>query len=530
MVHINDLSLEQKIGQLLVIGFTGTELTEEHKEHIKKYHLGNIIYFARNLETKEQMIKLSSSIQEVVLGANGIPAFITVDQEGGMVTRIFDGGTFFPGNMAFGAVGDPHNTYLEGQYMAKELLNFGINFNLAPVLDVNNNSKNPVIGVRSYGDNPNKVADFACEYIRGLQSENVIATGKHFPGHGDTSVDSHFALPTIKHTMDRLEAVELVPFRRAIESGIEAIMTSHILFENLTDDHLPATLSPEILTGLLRGKLGFNGLIMTDSMEMKAILNGVGLAKGAVKAVLAGADLLCVSHTMEEQTEVYEAIYKAVKAGVISEERINESVERILATKEKYKIKDYKKYMNVLSTEEMEKHHAFAKEISRKSVTLIKGEQSHVATSEEKTLVISTPPVALNAADAKLQEDRTFAKILADKIGGDYKIIPLNMEEEDIASIVEEVKKYDKVIIGTYNATVFTSQGTLVNEIYKKNNNVVAVALRNPYDIEMYKEVPVFLTAYEYSQLSIESLVHAMTTPYTCTGESPVTIEYENRH
>lgn len=525
MLDINKLSLEQKIGQLLVIGFTGTELTKELREHIRKHHFGNIIYFARNLEGKEQIIELSRSLQELVLEVNGVPAFITIDQEGGMVTRIFDGGTFFPGNMAFASVGNPDYTYLEGKYMAKELLNLGINFNLAPVLDVNNNSKNPVIGVRSYGDDPHQVAKFACEYIRGLQSEGVIATGKHFPGHGDTSVDSHFALPVIKHTMERLEEVELVPFKKAIESGIEAIMTSHILFKNLTSDNFPATLSPEILTGLLRNKLGFEGLIITDSMEMKAIAHGIGTAKGAVQAIIAGADLLCISHTEETQEEVFDALYDAVQSGVISEERINQSVKKIVSTKEKYKINNYKSHLNQLSKEEMEKHQKFAKEISRKSVTLVKRKQSPICTPKEKTLVISTAPVALNAADAKLQERRTFAKLLADQIGGDYKIIGLEVEQEEITKLVKEAKKYDKIIIGTYNATVFISQGTLVNEIYKENKNVVAVALRNPYDIELYSQVPVFLTAYEYSQLSVQSLIYAMTEPsYTYVGKLPVTL------
>ncbi len=208
---INKMTLEEKIGQLFMFGFDALEINDHALKLIKEYKVGNVILFARNVKSPEQVFKLNQNLQKLAFEEIGIPLFISIDQEGGMVTRLHTGATFFPGAMTTAATGDSNNAYLIGKYMGRELISLGINMNYAPVLDVNNNPKNPVIGVRSYSDNPETVAQFGSAFIQGLQ-ENVIATGKHFPGHGDTHVDSHLALPMVPYDMDRLNKIELVPW------------------------------------------------------------------------------------------------------------------------------------------------------------------------------------------------------------------------------------------------------------------------------------------------------------------------------
>ncbi|MDB8540892.1 glycoside hydrolase family 3 protein [Turicibacter sanguinis] len=516
MKTIQEMSLKEKIGQLIVAGFAGPSLSEADYAHFEQYHIGNFIYFARNVFSKSSVLSLSKELHELCLKNLGVEPFITVDQEGGMVTRIFDGAAIFPGNMAMAATDDVTNVYQEGVYMAQELLNLGINFNLAPVLDVNNNSHNPVIGVRSYGDDPQKVAEFGCAYIKGLQHHGVIATAKHFPGHGDTVVDSHYGLPVINYDLTRLEEVELVPFKAAIECGIDAIMTTHIKFSKLTQDDYPATLSKDILTGILREQLKFDGLIMTDCMEMKAIADHYGSAEGALLAILAGADLVCLSHSAEIQAKACDLIYEAVLDGRLLESRIDESISRILALKEKYKLQK----MNVLSEETIEKHQVFARQMSRDSLTMVKGSLN---LREVNTLVLSPLPVSLNAADDALKLD-SFAHRVATELGADFEIFDLKLNVEQLQALIEKAKPYKQIIIGTYNVSMFQIQAKLVQELLQIDEELVAVGLRNPYDLEFYPEVKHFVASYEYSTLAVDSLVSAFKGEETFSGICPVKI------
>ena len=254
--NIDNLTLDEKIGQLLMFGFDALELNDHAIELIKEYHFGSIILFTRNVKTMKQLFDLNKNLQKLAMSSLKIPLFISIDQEGGMVTRLKSGGTYFPGAMTLSASNSSDNSYLCGKFMGKELVSLGFNMDLAPVLDVNNNPLNPVIGVRSFSDNPEVVSEYGIQFMKGLQ-ENVIATAKHFPGHGDTNTDSHLSLPLISHGVERLDAVELYPFKKAIDNGIKAIMSSHINFPAYTEKGLPTTLSKKCLTGLLREKLGF---------------------------------------------------------------------------------------------------------------------------------------------------------------------------------------------------------------------------------------------------------------------------------
>jgi len=333
---LKNMSLAEKVGQLFQVGFHSKTIDKEIEDLIKNYHIGGVIYFSRNIENLEQTSILSKNLQELALNNGaGIPLFISVDQEGGKVRRIKDL-TYFPANIEIGATGDKELSRKAAAVTAKELKELGINVNLAPVLDVNNNPSNPVIGSRSFGADPELVAEMGVAYIEGLQGQGVVATAKHFPGHGDTAVDSHFELPVINHDRERLDQIELYPFKKAIEAGVDSIMVAHIYFSDIEPvAGMPATLSKAVLNNLLREELNFEGVIITDDLEMGAITNFFGTAAAAVKTIEAGSDIVLISHSYDKQKKAIKAVIAAVKNGIISEKRIEESLKRIIKLKGK---------------------------------------------------------------------------------------------------------------------------------------------------------------------------------------------------
>ena len=330
------MDLREQIGQRLVIGFPGTELDPEFKRLVKEYKIGNVILFQRNLKSMEQVKALCADIQELVRRETGHDAFITIDQEGGKVTRLPGDGCNVPGAMATAATGEVENAEILAHITAKELKAVGVNFNLAPCMDINNNPENPVIGVRSYGDTAETVAAYGTAAFRGYRKGGVLSCAKHFPGHGDTAVDSHVGLPVIDKTMEELEALELKPFRAAMEAGIPAVMGSHILFPKLEPDNVPCTMSRRIITGVLKDRLGFPGLVVSDCMEMDAIKKYYGTVKGVVSAMAAGVDMVLVCHTAALQEESARAVLQAVEEGRLSGEEMRISAEKVVRLKEEY--------------------------------------------------------------------------------------------------------------------------------------------------------------------------------------------------
>jgi beta-N-acetylhexosaminidase len=337
------MNLEEKIGQMLVYGWMGDSeeelctLSERPRSLVADMKVGGVIFMTRNTQTPRQVKTLTSDLQSLASRLGLPPLLICIDQEGGPGTRLTPPHFRASREMwEVGETGDPAEARVEAAAIGRELIGMGINWDLAPVLDVNNNPANPVIGRRSFGDNPARVSQMAVAAIRGFQTDASIMTcGKHFPGHGDTAIDSHAALPVIEHSMERMNAVELAPFRAAIHAGIASIMTAHILFPAI-DPLMPATISRKILTDLLRGELGFEGVIVTDCLEMRGIAARWNAGHAAVLAVEAGADVILCCHTPEPQQSIRESLIKAVQSGRISESRIDASVERIMKAKARW--------------------------------------------------------------------------------------------------------------------------------------------------------------------------------------------------
>jgi len=322
----------QKIGQLFMVGFEGTAVSSELAAFIKEYKPGGVILFSRNLESAEQMVELTNGLQAC---SPHSPLLISIDQEGGRVSRVPKEFTIFPPCEVLGRCNSSELAYAAAATMAKELKAVGLNMNMSPVLDVNSNPANPVIGDRSFGTTPDRVWEMGLATVGGFQDNRVVACGKHFPGHGDTSTDSHKELPVVTASRERLERIELPPFRQAVAHHIATMMTAHVLYPAL-DDKLPATLSPTIIGTVLRKQWQYNGVVLTDDLEMHAIIDHYGVEDATVRAILAGCDMPLICKDRHREVAAISALDKAVADGTVTGERLEQSLARIARLKEHY--------------------------------------------------------------------------------------------------------------------------------------------------------------------------------------------------
>lgn len=312
-----------------MVGFSGTT-TSEVRDLIENYGIGGVILFNRNARHPFHIAELTAELQSL----SPVPLFIAADQEGGRVQRLKEGFTSFPPFSQLGLSDSEDLAYQYGQVLARELYAVGLNMNMAPVLDVNTNPDNPVIGDRALSSDFRRVARLGSQFVRGLQDNGVMAVGKHFPGHGDTGEDSHVTLPKVYTDANRIRNENLVPFRRAIGSGVGGIMTAHVLYENL-DKENPASLSTPIINGLLREELGFSSLVISDDFEMLA-LDQEELGILAVKAIQSGTNILLVCHSREKQIHIIETVLEAVHLGELEMDCIEKSAELILEMKKRF--------------------------------------------------------------------------------------------------------------------------------------------------------------------------------------------------
>ncbi|MEF3304133.1 beta-N-acetylhexosaminidase [Paenibacillus sp. GYB003] len=531
------MTLRQKIGQMIHCGFHGLEPSQDIARLIRERHIGGVILFARNVRDVRQVAAMNAELQRIALEAGVPPLTIAIDQEGGMVARLTEGVALMPGNMAIAAGGDARAAYDAARITGKELRALGVNLNYAPVLDVNVNPNNPVIGVRSYGESPELVAEFGAQAIRGLQEANVSATAKHFPGHGDTDVDSHLDLPTISHSRERIGRVELAPFRRAIETGIDAIMSSHIYFPAFESEKLPVTLSRAVLTGLLREELGFGGVIMTDCMEMKAIADHYGTVAAAVMAVEAGADCVLISHRHDLQEGAIEAIAAAVEAGRLGEARIDASVARLLAMKQRRGVT-----AEAVTTAADEAyfageafrgvgspaHRETARRISEAGVTLVKADAGALPLRRERTLVVSVLAGAVSEVDESVDLPVTLGQaIAAQGVPVEERTVALDEVGAKAAELIGLAVGggFGQVVVGTYNASLRPDQSALVRGMMEQGAKPIVVALRSPYDIAAFPQVSAFLATYESRPLALQSAAKALTGQIATKGRLPVAVD-----
>lgn len=334
--QLNKMTLNEKIGQMIIAGFDGTTVDISARDLINKYKLGGLIVYQPNVKDAAQLASLTNWIK-IANTRNKIPLFISVDQEGGRVNRMPSSIINTPSARTIGHTNSEQYAYNIGNIIAKELAAFGFNTDFAPVLDIQSNPNNTVIGDRSFGSTPSLVSKLGVSMMKGISAGQIIPVVKHFPGHGDTSIDSHLELPVVTNDLSRLKSFELIPFSNAFKNGADMVMVAHILMQKL-DSKYPASMSQTVITDLLREQLGFWGVVITDDMTMGAIVKHYTLEAAVVRSVNAGSNIILVGHGKDNVAAVYNSLYAAVTNRTISEDSINKSVYRILALKHKYNI------------------------------------------------------------------------------------------------------------------------------------------------------------------------------------------------
>ena len=493
-----------------------TELNDEIAATLADYRLGNIILFGENCTDTASLARLTYDLQHTALDAGLLPLLIGADQEGGNVVRLTSG-CWMTGNMALGASGKTENARLTGQVLGSELKAVGINCDFAPVADVNSNPANPVIGLRSFSDDPNVTAEMASAMAEGLLSENVIPCAKHFPGHGNTDTDSHTGLPLVECSYEDWLALDAIPFQALAEQNIPMIMSAHIQYPGLDstkvvskesgeDIYLPATLSHTILTDILKGTLGFEGVIVTDALNMDAITANFGEYDAAIMALAAGADLLCmpvIIRSTEDSAKLaalYDAFRSALQNGTLTEERLNDAVLRVLKMKLRAGLfdKDYDYSVdaaveNALAVVGGEEHRATERQIARQSVRLqYSGEFTPFAPSEDsKTLVLmpydNEVPSVRYALNRMLSEGQS--------VPGNVEILSYQGAEELSEEMQNAIREADYLIVGSEQyASTLTNEEHWLNARVKdilsltETDKIAILCLALPYQADKFSE------------------------------------------
>lgn len=517
---LHTMSTEEKVGQLMIGFFEGATVSPELRERIVKRHLGGVILYGvtGNVQDVAQVAALNRSLQEAALSSGAqIPLFIAIDQEGGRVARLTTGVTQFPGNMALGATDSTELTRQAAWVMGSELRALGVNFNFAPDVDVNNNPRNPVINVRSFGESANNVARLGTAALEGYRAAKVITSAKHFPGHGDTAVDSHVGLPLVEHSREHLWSNELVPFQALVKNGVPAVMTAHIVVPALDQSRQPSTLSPTVLA-LLRQEMAFDGLIVTDSLTMGAIMKERSLPDAALTAFLAGADVLLfgadTGHQASEQDAVYDALLAAVADGRISAARLDASVRRILQVKEAYGLWEQPypaaDWVNVLQRPE---HYQTAQIVAERSLTLVKNDGLLPLAKAQKTVLL-WPEEMRAAAQPLLAACPQLQPIY----------IPLQPAAGDAAR-VQAATSSAVVVAGTYQLSRNPAWAELLKVLPARQT--VIVACQTPYDYWQLPQAGAFIAAYSDKPLSMQALGRLLNGQLTAQGHLPVTLSKE---
>ncbi len=496
---LHKMTLDQKLGQLIVTGFPAGEISGDFRELVEEYSVGNVILFRYNQFSYPQLKGLCRELTEWIGAKTGIPPFITSDEEGGIVSRLPEDMGKMPSAMGQASLGDAARVRRAAFLTGEELRDVGINFNLAPVLDINDNIANPVIGVRSYGTDSDGVCRFALAALAGYQQAGVVTTGKHFPGHGDTETDSHLALPVIRSSLAQLEARELIPFREAIAAGVPAITIAHILFPALESGGVPATMSSNIITGLLREQMGFRGLAISDCMEMNAIKETVGVARGTVEAVKAGMDLIFISRTPGEVKAALAALHAAVESGELPMARVDEAVGRILACKETY----FRPFPGLTAQQRSEIRifaDSFGSDIIRGSC--VGGKTPFVLGS--RPLFVAPDAARQTEAANRQSEVFNFAAAMQQRFGGASRRIPQDPDPAQAEPLCALAAQSTSVVLGTVNGSVHPGQMALAQRLAGCGVPFALVALRNPFELEQRPADCFGCALYEYAPARVK--------------------------
>jgi beta-N-acetylhexosaminidase len=511
--------LREKIGELFMVGYPGTDPAAA-SDLIQRHHIGGIILFSRNITDAARTRAVCTQLQEMRRRVSDEPLLIAVDQEGGCVARITEGVTVFPGNMALGAIGSENVARQVGRVTAAELSALGVNVNFAPVLDVSSNPRNPGVGARSFSSDPALAARLGAAMIQGMQENGVLATAKHFPGLGEAKVDSHDELPIVDLPSRRLQSMELVPFRSAVEAGVGFVMTAHCSYPAFDRASAPATLSKPILDDLLRHELGFHGLIITDCLEMGAVEKLYPAHKSASLAFRAGADILLICHTLEKQLAAIDSLAEQVEAGKIAEARVEESLERIRLMKRRVGMSPPER--DYLPQKQM------SEKIAARATTLINGAGIiPLRLKPSQKLALVTPLFELltkveeNAEhkQAFLAEMKRFHQNLA------HHEIPVRPSPDEAKAVADKCRSADSIVILTYNLHLHPAQQECVQALVDLKKPAVVAAVRDPHDLAFVTGAGACLATYSFRECSLKALAGVLFGEIKPGGVLPIKLE-----
>ncbi len=529
-----DISLRDKISQMVMIRMDGNFHNNESwkkkdiEYFINKYKIGGLITFTGNIHGTFENIKYFQSISET-------PLFIASDYERGL--GVFINGTLFPSNMAVAATGDKNYSYLQGKITAIEAKSIGVNFILAPVLDINNNKNNPIINFRSYGDNPEVVSEYGLSFIKGIQDQGLIACAKHYPGHGNTNTDSHTRLPIIDISKEELYNNELYPFKNAVLSGVKSIMTGHIVIPSIDQDNIPATFSKKIVNDILIEDWNFNGLVITDALEMGALTSNVWHGESAIKAIEAGADIILLPLNA---TSAIESVYTAVQSGRISLDRINYSYNKIIKQKEEMGLfsESYNNWIDVEKNIASSENRKIANKIAEKSITLVKNNKNIIPFNPNNYKKVTH--LLLSTDNDLRQRLKSFARDIR-YIHGNVNEIYVNDKLTSLGKqdILNKVKDSDVIIVSMLIrismdkglSTIDNSHNQLLSDLKSLNIPIIGVSFGSPY-LPDYNHLDAYLCSYGYGSVSLKATTDALFGRKDISGELPINLNdiYKTGH
>lgn len=564
---VENMPLRNKVTQMLMVDFRYwdentsdkierkglTVMNSQVEGILRDYNFGAVIYFAQNLTGTKQSYELTMQMQKAATEGGGIPMLISADQEGGSVYRLGTG-TALPGNMALGATGNTAYAKTAGQIIGSELSVLGINTNLAPVVDVNNNANNPVIGLRSYGDDPVMIGNMASATISGMKEYGVIGCAKHFPGHGDTATDSHYGLPTVNKSLSTLQSCELKPYEVAIKQGIEMIMTAHILYPQLEKDKivsqktgkaesLPATMSDDIITGLLKNKMGFKGIVVTDAMNMAGITASWKPVEAVVNSINAGVDMICMPCELSDLGDlknldaIINGVTDAVNKGKIPMSRINDAVERILKVKTDNGIMTWKaenySLDKALNTVGCKANREKERQIAAAAVTVVQNKNNTLPLKiKSSTKVLMLVPydnekaqmvMGWNRAkDAGIVPDKAQVEVVRFNSSSTLNTYKSKINSADIIIINSEITKASKMNGKSWESAYVM---TVVDYAESQGKTTVVQSVDKPYDVQSYPKADAVIAVYGCKGSSVdptEALVGGVTESKNAYGPNIV--------
>jgi beta-N-acetylhexosaminidase len=526
--HWSKLTLREKVAQMIMVRIRGDFYSQEHwyrkslERWISKDGIGGVISFGGSIHGTFYNISTFQSWAK-------IPLLVSADYERGL-GQWMRGGTLFPSNMAVAATGNPNLSYQQGEVTAKEAKAMGVHITLSPVLDVNNNPENPIINFRSYSDDPGIVIDYGNAFIKGVQDGGLYACAKHFPGHGNTNMDSHSTLPSINGTREELEEIELKPFKSAIENGVKMIMVGHIAMPGLDPSNIPASYSKIITTGLLRDKWGFKGLIITDGMEMGGLTESTWAGESAIRAVEAGADILLLPMDVDQTID---ALVDAVQNGRLTESRIDDSVKRIWSAKEElgvFTTTHIREWTNVESEIGKSIHTSIAKTIAEKSITIVKNNNGYLPLQAEKIshlthLIMSTDEGAPDMLQSYLWDvNNTHSNV-------DEIYITQPISKMRTSEIVSQAKKSNKTLVTLLVrirmdkgiSTIDSTHAELLSQLNKEKIPFVVFSFGSPY-LPNYEYLDTYVCAYGYGKVSQKAAANVLWGRKKATGKLPINL------